>query len=331
MATNPQGDQQEDARLHPLIAAIEMLIEGTSCDIFNRAYQALVKASAACDPNAIIEPLPTDEMKQRLKSAIPRMVQALAGWLSTTAKDKTIEQLIGDNETKAMILGELIRASYCAEMSRACVIRDDKWTQKKNEIASCAAQHTVLFDAIAWRDFLVAVDVKSKRIEAKRKEDSESKKKRLAGRTKRTGPNAKRSTLYDEYVREAARSRVNDPPKLAEYVITAHAYLALASKQLPPDKMLKMENDIITTVALLKAAMIMPKSHLMNFAKQFNVTSEKLMSSVGTIVVHRPDDVKTTDIDEAVKQFLSENKDDLEARIAKWNPEEAAKWSEGVK
>jgi hypothetical protein len=319
MAEKKEGD---DERLHPLMKYLLDLADTTSCSIVNAFYQAMIEATVLYNPQAKIDPLPEEGMSDRLRSAVPKAAPGLANWLDSIGKDRSMKEISNDDQVRGMFLIELIRCAYSGEMLIACKLPEEVWTKKKNEVVECAQRYGVKFDPSTWKVYFEATEDKAKSMAAKRgrsKEEMEARAKKKAA--KRKAPARKQRSLFDEYIRSAATSRIEETVNLGVYTTTAFGYLAMASMQIDPEKLLKMENEIITNIALFKAAMVMTKPMLEEFAKKCDVTSQQLMASVGTMIVHRPDDAKVEDIDKAIKQFLSENQDSFESRIGKWNPE----------
>lgn len=334
--------EKEGGEDNPLLAIITAAVESATYEQVNGVFKTMVMGTAAYEKGSTIDDLPPDRLHERLRGAIASSMTSIAQWLEKIRNDKTLAD--SNLNVQSILLMEMIRYAYRVEMVTANHPSEEFWRQRKNEVMRCAAKHGYRYDAAKWREFLVAVDEKSKRRRAKREalasspaatssdapaapndtKNTDKEAKKDAGKAKRRKDprTRKRRSLYSEYVRCSADVRLNDPPMLAELCITSNGYLAIASLTAPPDVMLRLEREMTYIIVVTRSSFVMGAAMLKDFIDKYRTTTESLEGAVGTVIVHRPDNVKPEEVDAAVKQFFREHSEDIQDNIAYWNPEE---------
>ena len=327
-AASAASDEKKEEEIRPLTQLLLSIADGTSHRRVNEAFQMMVRSAVLHDKNAPISSISREDMHERMKAASRLVLPNAPAILESLRKGRTMKETEEDPKTRFILLAEIVRYAYSKEIMQACVLPPEFWVERKNDLVSRAQKFGVRLDPDQWRQFLVLVDTKSRKYLAKRKsgksaEATRTEKAEKAAKRKRDGIQKPMKPEFEIYAKMAALSRLDDIPAMSEFVITMRGILAMASLQIDPEALLKMECTFENSLSCLRAAMLMPKPMFDTFVEQQKETTKRILGAMGTIIVHRPDGVNPAEVDQAVQNFLRDRHDDFQSMIRKWNPSAA--------
>ena len=324
-AARIEEEKKKDIEL--LSAYITTIAEKTTYEEANSAFRAIVETAALRMPGASApEPLSRRRLNERLKESLKVIIPSISQSIIQTREIRPVSGFIADKNSKRICQHEMVRHACMREIVLAVNPPENFWNMYTEELMKQGNSLGIVVNGEEMHAFLVAVDEKSKKIKAKVERlarEGPSKLDKATVQAKKIEKLRHPPSLYDSYVKQAALSRLKEPPGLNQYVIVAYAIEAIGSKYLPSDKFLIVEDFISDRISATKAGLVMTKEMLADFCEKNKQITTRMLESAGTIIVHRPDDADPTKVDEAVKGFLQQHQEDFVSNLKKWgiNPE----------
>lgn len=344
----PEASPQE----RDVIRTLESIVHGTSFVRVNAAFIELVKESVNYRESVSIlrggtipiTPLVNADPKSALSVGANKAASNVRSWIDALRKKGAdVDSAISSPAMRRTLLNEVVRYGYGRELSSAFSPPREFWTGKISLVREAASKFGVrnVERSTLWSEYLFAIHEKAKRMRSKQMEReammkriatspdpkaaaaeaAEAKKKAILAKKQSLEHMKKRKSLINAYIKIGAISNLSDSSDMQEFIITAHAYLAYASVALEPSYLIRMEEGIVNIVARVKAGFVMNEEMMQQFMKQMEPIAEQLRQSSGTIIVHRPEGVDSSKVDAAVKDFISHHGEDMEERVAVWNPD----------
>jgi len=210
----------------------------------------------------------------------------------------------GMTPIKELTLDELVRLEFREEIVDAHDLPSTFWSSRNDEIIKIGREFGITLTKDDYCEFVAKVTDDNYKTEM----------------NKRTTTQKLIKAHYDRIIESARLTCREESEKIAQMYIIAFVLLSKGMLKIRPDQLLQLEQRMIRMIAVTKISLVMDKRMAKEYMEQHDAADRNTPKGMGTILIHRPDDVSPEVVGKAVNSFMAKNQEKFEAKLSEWRP-----------